>query len=284
MVCLAPVYAGHLVEGRGKDLDPDAPMKKAAHAPMISEDLFGRVLFSHRTKRLHTKRSAYTYALTPLLYCAHCGQPLRGSNSNDRYTYKHTKRCLAGNIRSYDVSALEDHVVALLGELTIPDQLLAEIRAETMQRSARSAESDRVGEQIREVQAKLKKLLELYLEDELDKETYREQKAQLDLQAQQLERMRNAGVEDTEDILLRMSSIGSIISRGTPAQQKDALRALFERIDVDSEGKIVRLAPRTWAKPLFGCLANENPAVEAGPISSRVHDMPPRGFEPLHQA
>jgi hypothetical protein len=96
--------------------------------------------------------------------------------------------------------------------------------------------------------------------------------------------MRNSGVEDTEDILLRMSSIGSIISRGTPAQQKDALRALFERIDVDSEGKIVRLAPRTWAKPLFGCLANENPAVEAGSVSSRVHDMPPRGFEPLHQA
>jgi hypothetical protein len=43
-------------------------MKKAAHAPMISEDLFGWVLFSHRTKRLHTKRLAYTYALTPLLY------------------------------------------------------------------------------------------------------------------------------------------------------------------------------------------------------------------------
>lgn len=39
------------------------------------------------------------HALTLLLYCAHCGQPLRGSNSNDRYTYKPTKRCLAGNIR-----------------------------------------------------------------------------------------------------------------------------------------------------------------------------------------
>jgi len=53
----------------------------------------------------------------------------------------------------------------------------------------------------------------------MDKETYRAQKAQLDLQAQQLERMRNAGVENTEVILLRMSSIGSIIARGAPAQQ-----------------------------------------------------------------
>ncbi|MCX6033037.1 MAG: hypothetical protein NT169_27605 [Chloroflexi bacterium] len=136
-----------------------------------------------------------------------------------------------------------------------------------------------MGEQIREVETKLKKLLELYLEDELDKETYRERKAQLDLQADQLERMQNAGAEDTEDILLRVSSIGSIISRGTPAQQKEALRAIFDRIEVDNEGRIVRLVPRTWVKSLFGCLTKENPAVEAGPISSQVHEVPPRGFE-----
>ena len=147
-----------------------------------------------------------------------------------------------------------------------------------MKRRAWSGESDRGGAQIREVQVKLKKLLELYLEDGLDKGTYRERKAQLDLQAGQLERMRKAGAEDSEGILYRSSSIGSIISRGTPAQPKDALRALFERIDVDSEGRSVRLAPRAWAKPLFGCLTNENPTVEAGPNSSWVHDMPPRGF------
>lgn len=175
-------------------------------------------------------------------------------------------------------------MVTLLGELTIPDELLAEIRAEALQRYARSDESDWVGEQIREVQVKLKKLLELYLEDELDKEIYRAQQAQFDLQAQQLERMRNARAEDTEDILLRISSIGSIISRGAPAQQKDALRALFDRVEVDSEGRIVRLEPRAWAKPLFGGLTKENPVVEAGSNSSWVHDMPPRGFEPLYQA
>ena len=141
-----------------------------------------------------------------------------------------------------------------------------------------------MGEQSREVQAKLRELLDLYLEDELDKETYREQKAQLDLQAQQLERMRNAGAEDAADILRRISTIGSIISRGRPAQQKDALRALFDRIDVDSEGRIVRLAPRAWAKPLFSGLTKEDPASTAGSISSWMHDMPPRGFEPLHQA
>lgn len=134
------------------------------------------------------------------------------------------------------------------------------------------------------MQVKLKKLLELYLEDELEKETYREQKALLDLQAQQLERMRNARAEDTEDILLRISSIGSIIAGGTPVQQKDALRALFDRVEVDSEGRIVRLEPRAWAKSLFSGLTKEDPAIAARSNSSWVHDIPPRGFEPLHQA
>ena len=103
--------------------------------------------------------------------------------------------------------------------------------------------------------------------------------AQLDPQAQQLARMRNAGAEDTEDILLRISTIGSIISRGRPAHQRNALRVLFDRVEVDSEGRVVRLEPRAWAIPRFGCPLREDPAMEAKPIPNRVHDMPPRGFE-----
>ena len=37
--------------------------------------------------------------------------------------------------------------------------------------------------------------------------------------------------------------MGSIIARSTPAQQKGVLRALFDRVEVDSEGRIVRLEP-----------------------------------------
>ena len=44
MVALAPVYAGCLVDGRAKDLDPDAPVHNAAHAPLIPQDLLERVL------------------------------------------------------------------------------------------------------------------------------------------------------------------------------------------------------------------------------------------------
>jgi hypothetical protein len=37
-----------------------------------------------------------------------------------------------------------------------------------------------------------------------------------------------------------------------PARPKDALRALFDRVELDSEGRIiVRLEPQAWAKPLL---------------------------------
>ena len=39
------------------------------------------------------------------------------------------------------------------------------------------------------------------------------------------------------------SGIGSIIARGTPTQQKDVLRAPFDRVELDSEERIVRLEP-----------------------------------------
>jgi hypothetical protein len=47
-----------------------------------------------------------------------------------------------------------------------------------------------------------------------------EEKAQLGLQAQQLERMRNAGAVDTEHFPLGISTIGSIISQGTSAHRR----------------------------------------------------------------
>lgn len=96
--------------------------------------------------------------------------------------------------------------------------------------------------------------------------------------------MRNAPTRDLDAILGKLASIGGMIAHGTPNQQKEALAAMFERIEVDHRGEITRLAPREWTKTLFDYLPNKSPAEMAGPDSSWVHPVPPRGFEPLHQA
>jgi hypothetical protein len=67
-------------------------------------------------------------------------------------------------------------------------------------------------------------------------------------------------VRGFESVLARISTFGDVIARGTPSQQKDALAAMFERIEFDQAGRVSHLAPREWAKPLFNFLPNENPA------------------------
>ncbi len=71
----------------------------------------------------------------------------------------------------------------LLGELTIPPALLAEIRAEAVERNAQPAETAQLDNQMRAIEAKRAKLPGLYPENDLDKETYRRQKTALDVQA-----------------------------------------------------------------------------------------------------
>ena len=85
-------------------------------------------------------------------------------------------------------------------------------------------------------------------------------------------------------MLARISSIGTVIARGTSSQQKETLAAMFERIEVDHKGEVTHLAPRKWATALFDLMPKEDPASAAGSNSSLVHLVPPRGFEPLYQA
>jgi hypothetical protein len=57
-----------------------------------------------------------------------------------------------------------------------------------------------------------------------------------------------------EDTLARMNRLGSLLSNGTPGQQKCALSLLFSHIDVDLNGEIIEVEPQPWAQPPFSDL------------------------------
>ena len=118
-------------------------------------------------------------------------------------------------------------------------------------------------------------MLELYLEGDLDKEKYRSRKAAFDAQSAQLEQLRGAATREIDAIIDQISTIGGLIAKGAPKQRKDALAAMFERIEVDHRGEITRLAPREWAKPLFDNLPNKSPAEMAGPDVTSPIILPP---------
>ena len=54
-----------------------------------------------------------------------------------------------------------------------------------------------------------------------------------------------------EDTLARVNRLGSLLTNGTPGQQKRALSLLFSRMSVDLDGRITEVKPQPWAQPLF---------------------------------
>jgi hypothetical protein len=53
----------------------------------------------------------------------------------------------------------------------------------------------------------------------------------------------------------QLDNLTDVLKRGSPGQQKRAIAAVFERIEVDLEGEIKECKPRPWFAPFFTDLA-----------------------------
>ena len=58
-----------------------------------------------------------------------------------------------------------------------------------------------------------------------------------------------------EAVLDQLGNLAQILAKGTPGQQKRAINAVFESIDVGLNGEIRKAEPRAWFAPLFADLA-----------------------------
>jgi hypothetical protein len=79
-------------------------------------------------------------------------------------------------------------VITLLNGLTIPPDLIAEIRQEASRWSAAEQELAGLKERGREVDAKRKRLKDLYIEGDIEKDEYRRRRASLDMQVAEIKR------------------------------------------------------------------------------------------------
>ena len=126
---------------------------------------------------------------------------MRGRCKNGRYEYIHAERCQAGNVRAYNAEALEATVDKLLGGLSVPADLKEEIRAEALTKQLNSDDRDVLLGRLRDVEGKRRRLQELYVEGDIDKDTYRKQQAALEDQAADLKRMHGAGLRALDNVL-----------------------------------------------------------------------------------
>jgi site-specific DNA recombinase len=278
------VYAGYLPTTRSKDislpddlddscslLDQMVDIYQATEGkihPIISREDAERVL-SARFKRheLRVVRYARIFILTPILHCYSCGDELRGCVDRAKPLYKHkTKSCSPGQ-GQHAAELLEQEALELFRALKLPSGLADLIREKVREQLKERPENEEVKQALDNLQAKLDRLKELYVEGDLSREEYTSRRAAL--QDAIAEWTAKLGPLDynVEAMLDQLEDLADILARGTPGQQKRAVNAVFERIEVGLNGEIKRAEPKPWFAPLFADLATALNGGLAGPQS-----------------
>lgn len=96
------------------------------------------------------------------------------------------------------------------------------------------------------------RLKEMRLEGEVDREAYRSRKAEITDVIEDLEAQLGSPEYDVEAALAQIENLGEVIKRGDPGQQRRALAAMFEHVEVSVDTKdLARIVPKPWFQLFF---------------------------------
>jgi len=224
--------------------------------PIITRDLAERVLSARFKRRyLGAKRGRYLYILTPILFCHHCGEEMRGQLSRDKPWYKHLKKSCTPGQGQHSAEELEKKALSLFRGLSLPPGLENLIREKVRERQEKQPENTEVRKTTERLQGKMARLQELYLEGDITRQEYATRKTALQTQIDQWITKLGPADYNIAGVFDELSNLAETLQRGTPGQQKRVINAVFERIEVGLDGEMKRAEPRPWFAPLFVDLA-----------------------------
>ena len=230
-------YAGEIHEGK--------------HQPVISKKTFDQVQEILKQRgRPHHKTKNEPQAFCGLLKCGTCGMGITGEykvkrqkNGNEHYyIYYHCTRknklvkCKEPCIRQ---ESLDKQISSLLQKFSLREdwgtdllKMLEKDKTESAQSSAVFIQEKR--NKVVEIQTKLQRLLDGYLEQDIDREIYREEKAKLlsdkkslEEQTTNLEQKRTGWIEPMSEWIKEASSLLKIAREGNLLAKKVATKEIF---------------------------------------------------------
>ncbi|MBU6431655.1 MAG: recombinase family protein [Patescibacteria group bacterium] len=182
-----PFYYGHFRYG--------GEIHEGKHQPVVSKKIFDKAQEVLKQRgRPHHKQKNEPQAFCSLLSCASCGMMITGEykikkqkNGNvHKYVYYHcTKKsklkCPEPCIRQEE---LDRQLSSLIQKFSLRQDWAEEMRGMLEKEKSESAQStiafvQEAGERIRAIQTKLQRLLDGYLEQDIEREIYRTEKAKL---------------------------------------------------------------------------------------------------------
>lgn len=273
-------YSGYVIQGRrfrskdarivlmgeGSYLDRYAramqAIKSAAVAPLITNDLADAVIERRYKNQTAGRKSInYVFLLTPIAYFN--GQKLRGDSRDFGFFYA-TRR--AGIW--IDASKVDSGLVENLSRVRFPPELREIIRQKV---SARLGDKHRreTLERIKTLERQLDTLVDLLLSEQIRRESYNARYAEIE-RALRDARAELSKEDDVDRLMTTLTDMSNAIMELTPANQKRSIHKLFDRVDFDATGEIMRILLRDWARKAFGEIVF---AMRTTPI------MPPVSFD-----
>lgn len=190
-----PFYVG-IIKIKGMNFD-------GKHEPIISPELFGKARDVLRGKT-NQRTQKHTFRFRKLIRCKECQYSIVGEVQKGLIYYRcHTKKCLTTGIRE---TTIENHVLSTLkviqlhpSEVSILEQLLNQY--EQTRDYDKKAQLEAIKLQKRQVELKLDRLTDCYIEGGLDKETYESRKENLLLNLKAFENSESRLQTNTTSVL-----------------------------------------------------------------------------------
>ena len=242
-------------------------VRPGQHTGIISQELYEKIreksLMRARTPRnflfkkhshsgkpvVVTEEQPAYYLLQRILRCEACERPLRIQSTGTHRYYREVsaERGLSCTLekKSIRMDLADQAVLELLGQLRLPEDWQAEIRAKAKDKDA----ALQIKARKTDLEDKIKRLDAVYLNGSYEHVAYQEQRAKL------LDELNRLVLPDQSSSLesgLRLDNLKDLLANATPAELNEICRAMLDAVYTDFvKHRIVRFKPATELIELF---------------------------------
>ncbi|MFZ5975895.1 MAG: recombinase family protein [Bacillota bacterium] len=317
-------YKGDILMGKTFTVDPITHRRlenmgeeekyyiKDHHQPIVSEEMFNEAhrLLEQRSIKLNNKGTAdkksYKYTFSSKIFCFFCGGTF--SRRSWHSGYKHEKRvwqCTTatkkGRRNCPDSKGLDEKLIenAFMDSYKLICTNNSEVIEEFMQRLEKHLNETNLERQLRNIDndiygynCKINKLVDMRLNDTIDKDNYEKKHAELAAKIEELQKKRfhfEESFSNEKDLKKRISEFKRVleVNKGLSSFDRAVFESIIDRViigEVDDKGKknpyCITFIYKTGFKSSIDC---SNSMLTKGTDNVSVKDVNPCSF-PAHGA
>ncbi len=236
------------------------------HDPLVSEELFEVVQNtlkknSGRSKTLQPHPERF-YLLKGIVRCAYCGMPMWAQTykNGQRYYREHIKSrsiadCPAGG-GSIPCHVIDEQVKKLVSAIELGPRWLEEVLALVNLKD----DVDRIKRERKQLQEKLRRLGQTYIDNLIDQDEYNRRKQQYQLQMESLVIPEASAAEEAGKLI---KDLPRLWNEANPEEQRKLLLTMLDAIYIDTKQtkSVIAVKPKPPFRPVFEVAANRENSV-----------------------